>query len=446
VDLRRPSFDAAITVMVAVTVFLFALGTSSVAAFTRIGGTGKWVALFLLACVALAGVCTSRPQLRVLPPAWAIAAVLLALGAVSAGWSVNVRATEGRIVALVVLFATSAALAVGSPDRAHAARRVLDGVLAACALVAVGGLVVLLVAHRDAVFPATAAAGWRFKGLGQSPDTDPMLLAVGVPLALRHAVDGDRRLRWAAVALLLLFAGELAASGSRGGLAAGFGGGVVAAVALGGSRRGKVVLALAVLVVAALAVGLSRLPGPAASGAGSSKAPPPPRSQRGIDAQAAFPFDSEIGYPTGPYQPPNYRTLLGSSGRLQAWVGAWEQGIDRPLLGYGFGTEDRAFVDRFYSFHASVVENTYLGFFIQLGLLGVGLLLALLVTLAANGVATLGRAPRPTTRIAGAALGVLTAALLSGVSQSGLLTVGFVSAAAIWLCVLPLPVLARSTR
>jgi O-antigen ligase len=134
--------------------------------------------------------------------------------------------------------------------------------------------------------------------------------------------------------------------------------------------------------------------------------------------------------------------LFSTSGRLQAWVGAFEQGVDRPLLGYGFGSEGFAFVDRFYSFQSALVENSYIGFFLQLGAIGLLLFLALLVTLAANGVAAVRRAPPGAKASAGAALGVLGAAALAGMSQSGLLAVGFVAATAIWLTVLSLPVLA----
>ena len=73
------------------------------------------------------------------------------------------------------------------------------------------------------------------------------------------------------------------------------------------------------------------------------------------------------------------RTLLGSSGRVQAWRGAIDQGNERPLLGYGFGTEARVFYDRYQTFEAGLTENSYIGLYLQLGLIGVAGFIALVV-------------------------------------------------------------------
>ena len=76
--------------------------------------------------------------------------------------------------------------------------------------------------------------------------------------------------------------------------------------------------------------------------------PPPPRY---LDAEGAYPLDDDIGRPLpGGGQPTVRRSFLGSSGRIEAWKGALRQAEQRPLLGYGFGTESRVFVDRYYTF------------------------------------------------------------------------------------------------
>ena len=78
------------------------------------------------------------------------------------------------------------------------------------------------------------------------------------------------------------------------------------------------------------------------------------------------------------------RTLFFTSGRLQAWETAVDQGLGRPIAGYGFGTEDETFVDRSYLFVSEAVENSFIGVFLQLGVLGVALLVvALALPLAA---------------------------------------------------------------
>ena len=45
-----------------------------------------------------------------------------------------------------------------------------------------------------------------------------------------------------------------------------------------------------------------------------------------------------------------------SSGRTQAWRGAIGQAEQRPVVGYGFGTESRVFIDRWSGFVGSVPE------------------------------------------------------------------------------------------
>src|SRR5262249_55577526 len=141
--------------------------------------------------------------------------------------------------------------------------------------------------------------------------------------------------------------------------------------------------------------------------------------------------------------PPVPRTLLGSSGRAQAWAGALRQGAQRPVAGYGFGTENKVFVDRFYSFEGIFVENTYLGLFLQGGAAGLGLFVGLLVALGWS-VLRLVRAPHVGRGPGAAAAGVLVAAILIGMTQSGLLSVGNIATTSIWLCVLALPLLARA--
>ena len=61
-------------------------------------------------------------------------------------------------------------------------------------------------------------------------------------------------------------------------------------------------------------------------------------------------FEDEIGYP-GIY---TYKPLLAyGSGRVYAWDYAIGQGLRRPVLGYGFGTERVVFEDRSNFFEGS---------------------------------------------------------------------------------------------
>jgi hypothetical protein len=440
--IRRLSFEAAVEVALAATVFLFACGSSSSHALAAFGGPGRWAALLLLCALSLA-YAGANPRLpSPVPLGWILAAAIVAVGTVSAAWSVDPRLTIGRVFTLGILFVTAVALSLAPPDPKVAAVRVLRGVVGGIAAVAIGSLVMLAVSHRDAVLSATVGAGWRFRGLGENPNTVAMLLSVGLPLAAWLALDGKGWERPAGVALVLLFAGEIAVSGSRGAVLAGFGGAILTVLVLGPSLVVKLGAACALVVLALISAETSRLQPSAKLGVAAAVAAPAGKVVRtvGIDAEQAFRLEDELGHPpVGAYSPPVPRTLFGSSGRSQAWVGAIDQAVKRPVLGYGFGTENKVFVDRFFAFEGGFPENSYIGTFLQLGAAGIALLVGLLLTLARNAYRVLRRGDGGP---AAAAAGVLAVAILIGVSQSGLTSVGNIAAASIWVCVLTLPALA----
>lgn len=436
--IRRLPLDAAAAVLIPVTVVLFAFGSSSAQELLRIGGPGRWIALLALAAVALSRLALLSPRPRSLPAAWLAAAAFVAVGVDSAFWSVDPRLTLSRMFTVGVLFVAAGALALGADDARAAASRVLIGVLGGIAAVAVISIVVLLVSHDDAVLAATGGAGWRFRGVGNNPNTVPMLLCIGLPLAVWQAFERGRRARSLGVALTLLFAGEIAFSGTRGALIAGFGGALATALFVAPSTRHRVAAVAALVALGLVSIALAKIPSPAAAFT-TGKPAQAIVPTKGIDAQLVFRLEDEIGSsPAGGYEPPVHRTFLGSSGRVQAWDGALHQGAKRPLAGYGFGTENKVFVDRFSSFEGSFVENSYIGLFLQLGLAGVAAFFALLGALAWSAALVVRSSPP-----AAAATGVLVAACLIGMTQSGLFSVGNIAAASIWICVLTLPVLAR---
>jgi hypothetical protein len=338
-----------------------------------------------------------------------------------------------------LVFVTAGALALGSADARVAATRVLVGVLVGIAAVAVLSLVVLVVWHDEAVLAATTGAGWRFRGVGENPNTVPVLLCVGLPLAVWRSFEPVRGALLQGLALVLLFAGEIAFSGSRGALIAAFPGAIVTALLLAPSPRRKLVAALGLVALALTCIAVAKLPQPAQQASTPPVAPgPAPIATKGVGAQPVFRLEDELGFPPlGAYRPPVRRTILGASGRAQAWDGALRQAVRRPVAGYGFGTEERVFVDRFFEFEGKFVENGYIALFLQLGIAGLALFAVLLVALFWS-AARLLRRPGP----AAAATGVLVAACLIQLAQSGLFSVGNISASSIWICVLTLPVLA----
>jgi O-antigen ligase len=125
--------------------------------------------------------------------------------------------------------------------------------------------------------------------------------------------------------------------------------------------------------------------------------------------------------------PPIRRTLFTSSGRRAAWVGAIHQAEDRPIAGYGFGTEVLVFVDRYAAFDSDLVENSYIGAALQLGIAGLVLLFGVVF-------AALGPFARaPSRGIQAASAGVAAAALVVAITQSYLFSVGNIGTATAWI-------------
>jgi hypothetical protein len=94
------------------------------------------------------------------------------------------------------------------------------------------------------------------------------------------------------------------------------------------------------------------------------------------------------------------------------------------VAGYGFGTESRVFVDRYYSFEGGVPENSYIGMFLQLGAVGVGVFVALLASLVVAGGRALVPAERQARVLAATCGAVLLVGLALGLFQSYLYAAG----------------------
>jgi hypothetical protein len=309
-----------------------------------------------------------------------------------------------------------------------------------------GGLMVRADHSAGGAAPATTVTPARYQGLGGGPDTATMVLSIGVPLAARALVDAGSRLgRIAAASALALLLGSIVASGSRGALVASFSGLLVYALLARRGARARLAAAVAVLALFGVAVALLLLPQPLPPGATNPRtafvAPDPysvlmtPRPGF-ADANLVLRLQDDIGHPGIGVADTRLRvrTPFGTSGRLDAWAGALDQAAERPLLGYGFGTEDRVFVDRYVHFNSGVPESSYVGLLLQLGAIGAAvflLLVALLVVRALRGVRLL---VGHELGLAAACAGGLVAGLVLAAFQSYLYAVGNNATAAVWLC------------
>ena len=153
-----------------------------------------------------------------------------------------------------------------------------------------------------------------------------------------------------------------------------------------------------------------------------------------VDANRAYPLDEDIGSALpGPDGRPRAPGTVGESGRRAAWRGALEQAGRRPVAGYGFGTEDRVFVDRYRDFSGGLVHNYYLGLLLQLGAVGLASFLALMLL-------WLFRAGRAYDRLADrdrlalvACAGMVCAGLAAALVQSYLTSVGNIATVSFWI-------------
>ncbi len=409
---------------IAVTILAIASGSSSVRwVIEHSRGGIRWAALIGLFVFAFAWAAVRRFDDPFRPPA-AAAAWFAALAVASTAWSVDARLTFERAATLVMLFGAAWGLACSARGRREVVGSLLDGILLGAVAVAVASLVTLALSHANAVQPATLAYGARFEGYSQNPNTLGMLLAPALPIAAWRTAAGARKRRIGAAAAAVLLFGELAATGSRASLAAALAGLLVLVAFVPRAAAVRVGAAVALTLVFAAGAAASHVAKPA-SVAPPQPQPPPGRLEN--DAERKLPLDAEIGLPNGRASV-QHRGLFSSSGRFEAWRGAIRQGDARPVVGYGFGTESRVFVDRYYGFDSTVAENAYVGLYLQLGLVG----LLSFAAIIAGALVGAWRAREDVTLVAAA---VVVGGLALAVGQSFFYSVGATGTLPFWFAV-----------
>jgi hypothetical protein len=429
--------------VLAITIVLFALGSASVPALLSLGHQTRWLALIVLCGLTIVQGGLVRPTKppRAFLALVSISAVLVGLSFLSASWSVSPRLTLERAFTLFLLLVTAASLAYAVSVRPAIWPRILYAILGAAVVVCAIGLVVLAFSPDDAVQWPSPGSPARYRGVGQNPNTVPMLAAIALPIAFWLATEGRRnavRLAgWTAVALLF---GTISASNSRGALLAGLAAiCVYALVALRSVRAGGATLALVVTLLGVAYVTPKALPTAAAVQA----APPvvPGKSGKGgkhgttTPAPNYFPgaFFDELGRPHVGPAGEVVRQTFGSSGRLAAWSGALHQADQRRWLGYGFGTEERVFVDRYYTFQGGRPENSYLGLYLQLGVAGVAVLLAAWAVLASAALSVMRARPEQRVSVAAVCAAIVAAGLVLTLVQSYVYSVGNIASVSFWV-------------
>lgn len=428
------SLEDAIRVLLVVTIVLVALG-SNWSPSVRSVAQPLWrlsLAALFAASVAYAIRSTSGRQLseRAHTGVYAAAVAFLSVAAVSTLWSANPRLTFERGASFALVLGSAAALALASAGDAARVERLLVALAAGATAVGLLGVLVLVATPHHALQAATQTIPTRYRGIGQNPNTTAMLFAVALPLVTWLALTSEGRRRFVAWGALALLAGSVVGSGSRGAFATAAVGALIVAVASAATTRGRSLAVAAVAVTLAVSLGLAAIPSPDPNATAVTNTACVDCKHNPYNVDQYFRIDDEVGNQNGG----GHRTFFASTGRTQAWGGAIRQGEQRPLLGYGFGTEDHVFVDRFPLFFGGSAENSYVGIFLQLGVVGVLLLGAVALALLAACLRAFRRL-RGTDRRAAAAC---TAALLTGLAlalvQSYLYAVGNTATLTVWMC------------
>jgi hypothetical protein len=440
---RRLTLERALQLAIVATILTAVLAAGAIVSWLETFRKVRWGPLGALVALSLLYAWRRRGGPTPLS-LYTAAGALVGLAFVSAAWSAVPTLTAARATALGLLFLACGALAAATAGRPEAIRPLLDAVLAGTVAVGVGGLIVLAVEYDRAVAPATTVTSARYQGLGGGPDTAMMVLSIGVPLAARALFDAGSRLgRLAGGSAFVLLLGSIVASGSRGALAASFSGLLVYALLARRGARARLAAAAAVLALFAVAVVLTRIPQPLPPGSTnppSAFIPPDPHSEGVtprpgyLDANVVLRLQDDIGRPPPGTPDTRVRTLLSTSGRAEAWAGALGQVVERPLLGYGFGTEARVFVDRYVYFNSGVPESSYVGLLLQLGAIGAAAFLLLVALLLVSAARALRRLAGRELGLAAACAGGLVAGLVLACFQSYIYAVGNNATAAVWIC------------
>src|SRR4051794_22825015 len=472
--LRRALAEWGIPLGVACMVTAFAAGSSAYPHLKHYALDIRWIVLLTLCAAAVFDAFRRLWPTRSLPPRGvlafsALAGAFLAVAVVSTAWSVAPRLTFERAGTVGILFLLGAALATSTANDTAARVRLFQGLGAGAVVVGLLGVGVLVFDYNASAIQATPTSPWRYRGFTENPNTIAILAGASLPilaaLSLR-ASSGRRQAAWFAGSLVLV--ASIVASESRGGLLAAFGGTLVVTVfGVRGLRRQLVaVTALVIVFGGGLAMRQAVQPPPPTftSQIAAPQALPPPVQQptttQTPTGTQTKPTKTKTGTTktkptkTGAHQQqpkpapqivrPKVRTALlpqeqdeighpalskratntAASGRVAAWEGALEQIGDRPILGYGFGTEQRVFIDRWYYFQGGTAENSYLGLLLQVGALGLALVVALGCVLLIGGIRALRWVDDDERILVVAGLGVVLAAAAIMLIQSYLYSVG----------------------
>lgn len=423
----------------AATIVLVVLASGSVRTLVSVASPLRWAGLCIFAGLALlwarsAAVDPSR-LLTVLVPA----GLLSALALDSTVWSVTPGSTFAHAVSFALLLLGAGAVATVARDVAPA-RLVAEALVGAATVVCLAGPCVYAFVPHEAAQLQAPTVPFRWAGLGENPNTVQLLAAVcAVPALWLTLASGGRR-RVAFGCAFVVLCAQVVASGSRDGAIGVALGALVFVMLIPLARGARVVALFGVFALAAALVGgvallnHTALPEPSAASAARAAPAPAPPSGSAIGKSSSSPklvlppLDYEFG--TIQMTP---RTLFGTGGRAQAIREGIDQANERPVAGWGFGTEQRVFINRVATFRSNEVEDSYVGLYLELGALAPLLWVALALALAWSAIRARRRLDRGGRLAVAGLAGAAASGYVLGVGQSYVYSAGNVATLTFWL-------------
>ena len=194
--------------------------------------------------------------------------------------------------------------------------------------------------------------------------------------------------------------------------------------------------------IAGAGVGTGDVEGTGASGVGAGVGTGDTESARASDVgdiETALDQWSETKVRWYDRENPRNDTAITLSNRIGKWTLGAQYFLERPLMGFGFGTEDQLF-DLYgmrpveYVYTGTYFHNSYLGLALQLGLMGAVLFYLPLGLLVSREIRFANRPPPDLMRTA--LMAVVLTGMVSGLFSSDLYSMGNPKTVSFWICVM----------
>ena len=381
----------------------------------------RWVPLFVLGAAALAIAVWNRSLPRLPNRVDAVILVFIGLALLSALYSIDPEISVLRGLSVLLMYGAVFWGVWVCADEFGAAA--VMRIMVAAAGIVIGLHVVVALFDPIGSMPYLG----RFRGWALNPGTPGGAAALLLPLALWHALGRPRWQHWMLVGAMILV---LILSQTRSEIFAALVGSLYFLLRVRSHRKLFVIFSgVAVLVVSLAWVEI----GPRIFFRPVSNAQMPVALDE--DTLVADGEETEVGEEqvTGNREPwyrrHNSRTFTATTLALRTtkWALGVKYFLERPLLGFGFGTEEQLFAlhgedEHTYQTSGAYMHNSYLGLALQLGLFGAALFYVPLGLLTLREI-RFATCPQ-SNLMRSALLGVVLTGMVAGLTASDLYSMG----------------------